>query len=460
MGRFKIAIFLAATVPAVGIAAGLPAGWQMNAVPADRSLESLGNEGLIDRLTGVEESAANPEPGARVDGFLPLDGMKVSARPSTGGPDPIVMTEIVRRGAGIIPVLLIHLSDRRPTRINCDPHQLNLNADFGPFTEAYDSRFGEDRAPPSGVNSWGRNFRRGTWPYVVKVGDLCFVALGQIVNRRLYVVGPDFASGMAHAGADELQINSPVESPALAEAARAEWGAISGEDFAAQLEHDALIEDRHADAGARSDADWKPKIDRTGALARLLFYFPLEGARVAEGLLRRGLVAPGGELTGNPRPELSASDDDQAELLSGLDPFHWDSENKALWDLFWAAAREEKERVATHPDASAYSGSDLPRVCAERLIHRGHDGVLGAFFSEEVTRMIREYPAAMARRKEEVMKDPSVYNATPGSRLADAEARRRQFHIDSTRTTLRQSIQARIDLLREIGIGGFKMPED
>jgi hypothetical protein len=460
MGRIEIVIFLAASVPALGMEAGVPVGWQMNAVPADRSLESLGNEGLIDRLTDVEDSAANREPGARVDGFLPLDGMKASGRPSLGGPDPIVMAEIVRRGVGIIPVLLMHLSDRRPTRISCDPHPLESNADFGPFTDAYDSRFREDRAPPPGIHSGGRNSRRGTWPYAVKVGDLCFVALGQIVNRRLYVVGPDFGNGIVHLGAYELQINSPVESPALAEAARADWGAISGEDFAAQLEHDALTEDRQSNAESQSDGDWKPKIDRMGALVRLLFYYPVEGTRVAEGLLRRSLGAPGGASTRNGRPALSASDDDQAELLSGLDPFHWDSEDKALWDLFWAAAHEEKQRVAAHPDASAYSGSDLPRVCAERLIHRGHDGVLGAFFSEEAARMIREYPAAMARRKEEVTKDPSIYNATPGSRLADTEARRRQSRIDSTRTFLRQSIQARIDLLREIGIGGFEMPAD
>ncbi len=460
MGRFEIVIFLVATVPALGMEAGAPAGWQMNAVPADRSLESLGNERLVDRLAEETDFAANREPGARVDGFLPLDGMKDSGHSDPGAPAALVMTEMVRRGVMILPALLDHLSDGRPTGIACNPHQLELNADSGPFTDAYDPRFREGNRPPAGVNSWGRNSRRGTWPYAVKVGDLCFVALGQIVNRRLYVAGPDFGNGRAYSGVFELQINSPVESPALAEAARTDWGAISGEDFAAQLDHDARAEDRHSNAGSDSAADWVPSINRAGALTRLLFYFPEEGSRVAESLLRRPLGETEGKLMPGERPAPLASDNEQAELLNGLDSFHWDSEDKALWDLFRAAASEEKGRVAAHPGAAAYLGSDLPRVCAARLIHRGHDSTFGAFFSEEVARMIREYPAELARRKEEVMNGPSVYNAAPGSRLADAEGRRQHFLIESARNSLRQPIEARIELLREIGIGGFEMPAD
>ncbi len=370
------------------------------------------------------------------------------------------MTEIVRRGVRLVPALLDHLSDRRPTRLNIDPQALRLDSTSGPFTDAYDSRFREGHLAPAGVNSWGTNAPRGNWPYVAKVGDLCFVALGQIVNRRLYLAGPDFHNGLRHSGGLVLEINSPVECPALAEAARADWGGISSDDFAAQLEHDSRVEDRHSSAGSRTPADWIPKIDRAGALTRLLFYYPGEGSRVAESLLRRSLVDSDGELIHDERPAIDATDNDQAELLNSLDRFHWDSKDRALWDLFRAAAGEERRRVAAHPDAAAYLANDLPRVCAERLIHTGHDNEIGVFFSEEVARMIREYPAEMARRKAEIMAGPSVYNAAPGSRLADAESRRQQLLIDGARTFLRRSIESRIELLGRIGISGFAIPAD
>ena len=84
----------------------------------------------------------------------------------------------------------------------------------------------------------------GQWPYTVRVGDLCYVALGQIVNRRYYIVGPDFGNGIAYDGVFLLEINSPVERPALAAAARADWGHLTAAEFAAQLRNEAETRSR------------------------------------------------------------------------------------------------------------------------------------------------------------------------------------------------------------------------
>ena len=111
---------------------------------ADPALAALDGASLVGRL--AEESA--PGIGTRravaAEGFLPIKAADVSESAASA-----VMTEIVRRGLAILPTLLDHLSDDRPTRISLDPADLSFNGTSGPFTDVYDYRYHRGEPGPS-----------------------------------------------------------------------------------------------------------------------------------------------------------------------------------------------------------------------------------------------------------------------------------------------------------------------
>jgi len=84
------------------------------------------------------------------------------------------------------------------------------------------------------------------------VGDLCFVALGQIVNRSFAAVRYQPSGG--------LIISSPVSAAPLRDAARAEWSGLTARGLRASLVRDF------------QKPDWEGR--RVGALRRLAYYFP------------------------------------------------------------------------------------------------------------------------------------------------------------------------------------------
>ena len=90
--------------------------------------------------------------------------------------------------------------------------------------------------------------------YTVKVGDLCFVAVGQITNREYAAVRQPFMPFGFVSGAD---VNSTVENKEVAAAVRAIWGKS---DYRQKL-LDSLLLDFQTGNDAR-------------AATRLLFYFP------------------------------------------------------------------------------------------------------------------------------------------------------------------------------------------
>jgi hypothetical protein len=109
---------------------------------------------------------------------------------------------------------------------------------------------------------------QGTWrtdPHVdshqVRVGDLCYIAIGQIVNRHLSVA--------RYQPTACLVINSPVRTPALAEAVRQDWSNLTAEQHRESLANDALLHQSY------------------DALSRLYFYYPDFADSVATKLLQR-----------------------------------------------------------------------------------------------------------------------------------------------------------------------------
>ena len=102
--------------------------------------------------------------------------------------------------------------------------------------------------------------------YTARVGDLCFVAIGQIVNRNLRAI--------RYQPSACLVINSPVERPVLAELVRKDWGGLTMEQHKKSLVRDAC----------RPGYDADPY-----ALLRLWYYYPDDGEKLALKLLERPL---------------------------------------------------------------------------------------------------------------------------------------------------------------------------
>ncbi len=90
-------------------------------------------------------------------------------------------------------------------------------------------------------------------PYVVKVGDICYALIGQIVNRNLLAVRYQPTGG--------LVVNSPIERPILAAEVRKDWSNVTvGEHETSLLADIRSSEDRYR---------------VRGAFARLRYYYPL-----------------------------------------------------------------------------------------------------------------------------------------------------------------------------------------
>jgi len=170
-----------------------------------------------------------------------------SARPKTFPQ----MQELVRRGVSVLPTLIQHLNDKHPTKFN-----VGKDFAFRYFSDEYDPKKpNNDEEHPLE--------RRFNGDYSVKVGDVCYVIIGQIVNRDLYVLRYQPSMG--------LVVNSPIEAPVLIKKVKKDWGSLNKKAHLASL---------LADADLNSDLWYKP------ALQRLRFYYPEEYRNQKTGKLK------------------------------------------------------------------------------------------------------------------------------------------------------------------------------
>jgi hypothetical protein len=241
-------------------------------------------EKLIDQLVEVntETVGANAK-ATTMSKFLANDNPPVISsglNSATLPPTPPVMRKIVELGVAAVPSLLDHLTDARETKlvimnpgIPSGPNAAALvGTRFGAiwYNDEYDPRYRDDPSrAPANVNTLGQVPRGGGGPgdsYTVRVGDLCYVLLGQIVNRTLNVA--------RYQGTASAMINSPVQNPALAAAARQDWANLTPEQHQASLEQDATGEAFHRLQFVNF------RTQHADALDRLAFYYP-DPAKVA-----------------------------------------------------------------------------------------------------------------------------------------------------------------------------------
>ena len=222
---------------------------------------NLSGEALIDQLTHLRTRVSVLDTTNLSSGFIAEPGSEMYP----GGPHiPAALQELVRRGPAVLPLLLVHLSDTRSTRVllgdtakKGSRHLLGENwYRSTAFGEEYDPRVHVPPAARQGSTFAGIPYfpeRPFHGPYVMKLGDVCYALIGQIVNRYLQPATEheDIA----------FDVNSPVETPALAAKVRADWG----QGDAAVLLKTSLLEDVKEDRYENDAAD---------AMVRLRFYFP------------------------------------------------------------------------------------------------------------------------------------------------------------------------------------------
>lgn len=215
---------------------------------------ALTTEKLIDELARIDK----PAPG--IAGLGIYDAFIADDRPPrfAGGvlgvrlPDvPPQMRELVRRGPKALPLLIEHLSDSRPTQlaIGDDP---NFHFMFQHYDSEYDPRRRSERERRHLLLGFGSGKDQGfAGAYSVKIADICYVLIGQIVNRRLIAVRYQPTGG--------LVVNSPIQSPILAEKVKSDWRPLN-----AKAHEASLLKDLRADNDPQSKA----------GIVRLRYYYP------------------------------------------------------------------------------------------------------------------------------------------------------------------------------------------
>lgn len=228
---------------------------------------------LIDELTQIDSQSPGIDSAAFYDGFLADDGPGSFGMGVLGVAPPTVppaMRELVRRGPVALPELVKHIDDPRPTNLrvgNIDAkgtrRQVGVNLFmFTFFSEEYDPRLNENASVAPGAKGWPAGEKDFKGSYNVKVGDICFVLIGQIVNRRLLAVRYQPSGG--------LIVNSPVESLKLAQWVKDDWSKADPTAI-----RSSLLADIHgAHRFPKEDKSTYLRLTVFPALERLKFYFP------------------------------------------------------------------------------------------------------------------------------------------------------------------------------------------
>src|SRR5262249_35708530 len=134
-------------------------------------------EALINRLTELDQQDTGYSWSVTGSAFLPLGRNEMHTGLFDQKPhEPSgALRSLVKLGTKALPPLLAHLNHDRPTKI----------------THTHDGFFGgmfvgEDEGEKKKEDD--PDFGAGRKQYTVMVGDLCYVAIGQIVNRNYWAV--------------------------------------------------------------------------------------------------------------------------------------------------------------------------------------------------------------------------------------------------------------------------------
>ena len=212
---------------------------------------------LIDQLEKLGTQDTGYSGSVSGSSFLPLGYRSASVvllSPTTPSGQSDAMLSLVKLGPKAVPALLDHLGDDRRTKIVI---RNSLGGFFG-ISQDKGEKAEDEEPQEKGKTPFG-----ATKQYTLRVGDLCYVALGQIVNRD-YTAVQYIPSG-------NVSIISVPHSGKLRADLKQQWGKLT------EKKHlESLVKDLNAK---------KPKGDddntRAGASLRLAYYYPKEYEPIA-----------------------------------------------------------------------------------------------------------------------------------------------------------------------------------
>lgn len=349
----------------------------MQGLPFDAAVAALTTTQLIDRLQQEETRVVPLKVGSgktwrtpALDyAFSPLNSPGVPFRsPSQIEPRSPIMIELVRRGPAALPLLLEHLSDDRVTGCYVLNPRYFVNGSPLGFADQYLAR-SRIRGEPTYVNRVRVDTveRIAEDDYKLRVGDLCFAAIGQIVNRRLHLFGGGLLDQSGSMHVRSSCVNSPVHSPLLARATREDWSNLTPTEHMASLRSDALT---YLDA--RPDSDLA-----AGGVRRLLFYYPGEGVKTAETLLAQ--------------LPTSTFEHYADQLIADITPFAWAGRDASVFAF-------AQRLMAWHPLVPGHRAAryNLAHACRDLLLDSAHRATLQTAIDAERSALIAEKDRALA----------------------------------------------------------------
>lgn len=162
------------------LAALLLAVFVLFAVPSQQTAKNYSGltiAQLIDDLTTIDSSGVGYHPTASTSAFVAEDTPPRFRGGVLGSREPTIhpaFRELVKRGAASLPELIKGLSDKRETK-------LKVGGDFFMFqcfSNEYDLKQ-RTSGKPNNQGTWDAIKERGfSGQYTVKVGDICYAAIG------------------------------------------------------------------------------------------------------------------------------------------------------------------------------------------------------------------------------------------------------------------------------------------
>lgn len=397
MRRFALATtFLLLVIYSTSMGAPLP--------KENKSPEQKVNA-LIDQFADVTEQDA-AHFGTFLDGTFPPFNYHRGLLFILGRDEPAMlpaMMALVKHGPRSVPFLVQHLDDARPTQITLTPGfgGFHLRLRTGAFKR---SRMKE---------------------YTVKVGDLCLVTLGHIVNRPYTPV--------RHQGKSDPILTPITEMKRLREELTREWGKLTAESFRVSLLRDLDSDQDDIRQGAAVRLVYYFPTDHEAAVLKQLArptysysgaydfiygnLYPAKNARERKELLDAYVAREGVQYRAGVRwllyRDLKEQEDDEAKRLSKRLP-NPPRARQCLIDVFDAPANvKSSDRPNAQPlddlaqaeliQTLLYDRSErldryvlelltktddeyLPLYCLDRLVGRGYDAEIDAYLKRELPR--------------------------------------------------------------------------